>query len=358
MFSRADLHIHTTYSDGTLEPEDVLNYYAVKPEISVIAITDHDTIDGALRARDHFRQHPDVYPGMDVIVGEEVTSRDGHIVGLFLEAVVPPGLSAADTVTAIHAQGGLAIAVHPYTHLMEFAGLKGVGDLMLSLPFDAVETRNANITEAYTNWWAQWLAWRHGLCTVGSSDGHFDDAIGLCYTTFEGTSAGDLRRAIHAKATRARGQVYGPLTLGRYVWRRWLAGLPILPQRSDHVTVVHGDHLEITVSDLSSRHAVVMRCAGSLDAGSAPLLKTQLTQVAEAGFDVIVNLSAVTRLDSSGLTTLIAGLKAARRHAGRFSIAEISEPVRQILTIARVLPVFELYSTERAALEAARTAPA
>ena len=51
MISRADLHIHTTFSDGTLAPEDVLNYYAVHPEIAVIAITDHDTLDGALRVR-------------------------------------------------------------------------------------------------------------------------------------------------------------------------------------------------------------------------------------------------------------------------------------------------------------------
>ncbi len=52
-FSRADLHIHTNYSDGVASPEDVLNYYAIHSEASVIAITDHDTIDGALHAKRH-----------------------------------------------------------------------------------------------------------------------------------------------------------------------------------------------------------------------------------------------------------------------------------------------------------------
>lgn len=356
MLSRADLHIHTTFSDGTLEPEDVLNYYAVHPEISVIAITDHDTLDGAFRVRDHHADHPDVYPGLDVIVGQEVTSRDGHIVGLFLDQVVPAGFSAADTVARIHEQGGLAIAVHPYTHLMQFAGLKGVGNLILEVPFDAVETRNANITELYSNLWAHRQARRHHFCEVGSSDGHFDDAIGLSYTLFEGNSSLDLRSAIQEKRTRAAGRVYGPLTLSRYIWRRWRAGLPILPKRSDHVFEHRPTGFRVTVSDLSSLETVVMRCEGALDAASAPMLKTKLALVAEAGIDLVVNLAHVTRLDSSGLTSLIAGLKASRRHARRFSLADISAPARQVMAIARLLDVFDVYACEREALEASKAA--
>jgi anti-anti-sigma factor len=352
MQSRADLHMHTTFSDGTLEPEDILNYYAVHPGISVIAITDHDTLDGALRVRDHREQHPDVYGALDVIVGEEVSSRDGHIVGLFLESLVPSGLSAADTVARIHEQDGLAIAVHPYTHLMEFAGLKGVGDLICTLPFDAVETRNANITELYSNLWAQRQARRHGLCEVGSSDGHFDDAIGRCYTLFEGTSTADLRRAIAAKETRAAGRVYGPLTLSRYVWRRWKAGQPILPRRANHVFEDRATGFRITVSDLSNLEVVVMRCEGSLDAASAPMLKEKLLFVARASLDLVVSLAGITRLDSSGLTCLIAGLKASRRAGRRFAIADISMPARQVLAAARVLDVFDVYASEHEALAA------
>ena len=354
MLSRADLHIHTTFSDGTLEPEDVLNYYGVHPELSVIAITDHDTLDGALRLRDHREQHLDVYGGIDVIVGQEVTSRDGHIVGLFMEQVVPAGMSAADTVAAIHEQNALAIAVHPYTHLMEFAGLKGVGDLILEVPFDAVETRNANITEIYSNVWAQWRARRAGLCEVGSSDGHFDDAIGLSYTLFEGATAAELRAAIGSRQTRVGGHVYGPLTLARYVWRRWRAGQPILPRRSDHVFENRATGFRITVSDQSSLESVVIRCEGSLDAASAMLFKRHVLQTAGAGIDLVVNLAEVTRLDSAGLTSLIAGLKAAGRQGSRFGLADLSQPARQVLATARFLDVFEVHPSEQAALQAWR----
>ena len=77
----ADLHIHTCFSDGWPAPTDVLEYVRESTSLSVIAITDHDTIEGALRAADlasGLRGAP------DVIVGEEVSSRQGHIVGLFL----------------------------------------------------------------------------------------------------------------------------------------------------------------------------------------------------------------------------------------------------------------------------------
>ena len=106
----ADLHMHTQYSDGQDSPAEVLEW-AERVGLDVIAITDHDCIDGAevaadLAARDGTRP--------DVIVGEEVSSLDGHILALFISRVVPPGMSAEDTVAAIHKQGGLTIAAHPF----------------------------------------------------------------------------------------------------------------------------------------------------------------------------------------------------------------------------------------------------
>src|SRR5437899_6667389 len=97
---RADLHMHTTASDGWPSPHELVDY-ARATALDVIAITDHDTIEGALRARDHAASRRSK---LHVVIGEEVSSRDGHIVALFIERRVRPGMSAAATVHAIHQQ--------------------------------------------------------------------------------------------------------------------------------------------------------------------------------------------------------------------------------------------------------------
>ena len=110
-YGRADLHVHTVWSDGAQRPEVIVEA-AHDRQVDVVAITDHDEIRGALRARDWAREHPEL--GVDVVVGEEISTLNGHLLGLFLEECVPPGLSALDTISEIHAQGGLAVAAHPF----------------------------------------------------------------------------------------------------------------------------------------------------------------------------------------------------------------------------------------------------
>lgn len=350
--SRADLHVHTTFSDGALTPEDILNYYAVYPELHVVAITDHDTLDGVLRVKEFREAHQDVFAGLEVIVGEEISSRDGHVIGLFLERWVPPGLPAEETVARIHEQGGLAIAAHPYTHWLPFTGLRGVKDLILRLPFDAVETRNGNITECYANYWAQWRAWSHGLCQVGSSDGHFRAAIGRCYTLFEGHTALDLRQAIGLGRTRAAGQVYGPFTLGRYLWGRWRAGQPLVPDRHQYSYEAGHGALVVRVSDRSSLHTCILHLEGLLDVTTMPALKEKLVAIPEAGTHVVLGLAGLTRIDSTGVTALISGLKAASRHGTRLVLAEPAPSVRRTLEVAALDRAFAVYPSEQAALDA------
>src|SRR3979409_983730 len=119
---RADLHMHTTCSDGWPTPHELVDHAARRARLSVIAVTDHAPIEGALRAREYAAKRT----RFQVIVGEEVSSRDGHIVALFLERRVRPGMSAAATVHAIHDQGGLAIAAHPFWRT-EWQGPGGAG---------------------------------------------------------------------------------------------------------------------------------------------------------------------------------------------------------------------------------------
>ena len=211
---RADLHMHTTFSDGWPEPRELVEH-ARSTGLDVIAITDHDTIEGALRAAEHAAGRR----GLEVVVGEEVSSRDGHIVGLFLERRIRPGMSAAATVHAIHDQGGLAVAVHPFwrTQRRSRGGpVHGVGWLAAELDFDAVEVENATPGFYLFNQLARRLQAGLGSAEVGGSDAHILDAVGRAYTEFAGKTGKTLRTAIESGSTLAGRRRYKAVGLMRY----------------------------------------------------------------------------------------------------------------------------------------------
>ena len=212
---RADLHMHTTASDGWPTPQELVDHAARRASLNVIAVTDHDTIEGALQARDHAAKRARLH----VIVGEEVSSRDGHIVALFLERRIRPGMSAAATVHAIHDQGGLAIAVHPFwrtERVVRNGKVHGVGWLAAELDFDGVEVENATPGFYVFNQLAHRLNMGLGSAALGSSDAHILDAVGRAYTEFPGKTPAALRAAIESGTTTARRQRYRAVGLVRY----------------------------------------------------------------------------------------------------------------------------------------------
>jgi predicted metal-dependent phosphoesterase TrpH len=213
----ADLHVHTHHSDGQDSPSEVLAW-AERIGLDVIAITDHDAIDGALIAAELARQNR---AGCEVVVGEEVSSRDGHILGLFIDELVPPDLSAEETVAAIHEQGGIAIAAHPYWRASstDHAGrLYGLGDRIAELDVDAVEVINGGFTPSMigANRRAGWVAEALGRTPVGGSDAHVKHALAWGHTRFAGNSATDLRQAIAGGRTQAGRSRLHPTGLRRY----------------------------------------------------------------------------------------------------------------------------------------------
>jgi len=155
-----------------------------------------------------------------VIIGEEVSSRDGHIIGLFLEQAVKPGLSAAATVHAIHEQGGIAIAPHPFwrTSRVVRAGnpVHGVGWLAAELPFDAIEVENATPGFYVFNRLARRLNIGLGAAELGCSDAHIVDAVGRAFTYFPGKTPAVLRKAIETGQTHAGRRRYQAVGLVRY----------------------------------------------------------------------------------------------------------------------------------------------
>ena len=225
---RADLHMHTTASDGWPSPQQLVDH-ARQTGLDVIAVTDHDTIEGALRAADYAtlphlwgslrRRRGMGRPELEVIIGEEVSSRDGHIVGLFLEKRIRPGQTAAATVHAIHEQGGLAVAVHPFWRTQRrtrSARVHGVGWLAAELEFDAIEVENATPGFYVFNQLARRLNMGLGSAELGGSDAHILDAVGRAYTEFPGRTPKALRAAIEAGTTVAGRQRYRAMGLMRY----------------------------------------------------------------------------------------------------------------------------------------------
>ncbi|TMB87792.1 MAG: PHP domain-containing protein [Chloroflexi bacterium] len=214
-WGRADLHTHTTASDGWPTPAQLVDHASRRAALNVIAVTDHDTIEGALRAADLAAKRRRIH----VVVGEEVSSREGHIVGLFLERRVKPGMSAAATVHAIHDQGGLAIAVHPFwrtARQMRSGPVHGVGWLAAELAFDGVEVENATPGFYVVNQLARRLNLGLGAAEVGCSDAHIVDAVGRAFTEFPGTTPKALRTAIETGTTVAGRRRYRAMGLMRY----------------------------------------------------------------------------------------------------------------------------------------------
>ena len=153
-----DLHIHSYYSDGVNSPQEIIGY-AKKIGLSGIAITDHNEIKGTLEALKFQEENFLVVPGL------EISSLDGHLVALGIKEIIPRDRSAEETIEKIHELGGIAIAAHPYDFLR-----RGVGDLIFSLDFDAVEVENGHTLRRYKN---PFLAAKEkNLPITGGSDAH------------------------------------------------------------------------------------------------------------------------------------------------------------------------------------------
>ncbi len=205
---KADLHIHSNYSDGKNSIEEILEFVETKTNLDVIAITDHNTIEGAILARQVAKEKDYRFK---VIIGEEISTKLGHIVGLFLRERVAPGMSVSKTLEAIKTQNGLAIAPHPFfrTKMRSQTDpiMNGIGLVNLikhKQMIDGIEEINATPTLSRENLQASFV--NNTLlfkAEIGASDAHIKDIIGKGITEFEGKTLEDLSRSIKNCRTKA-----------------------------------------------------------------------------------------------------------------------------------------------------------
>ncbi len=220
---RADLHVHTTASDGLASVQTLLDYVARHRQLDVIAITDHDTLDASLWA---VEQH-DAYP-FDIVPGMEVTTAQGHVLALWVTQPIPRDLSIAETAAAIHEQGGVAVLAHPFHIQLDFVRAynhlyRRRPQILLEWGLDAVEAHNAAGVVPLCNWYTRQVFGAVGLAQLGNSDAHTPGAVGSGWTRFAGKTAADLRRAIQTRTTQSQGGFWHPAEYFQFV-KAWRSG--------------------------------------------------------------------------------------------------------------------------------------
>jgi predicted metal-dependent phosphoesterase TrpH len=173
-----DLHCHSKGSfDSLSAPKDIIKA-ASDRGLTHLAITDHDRVDVALEMRE-------IAPaGLTIIVGEEVKTADGDLICLFLDRVIPPGMSAMETIAAAREQGGLVGIPHPFDQ-HRGSLLRDAAMASLAPHVDWVESHNARVI-GHGNEDAAQFALDQGLPGISVSDAHSIMEIGVAYVALDG----------------------------------------------------------------------------------------------------------------------------------------------------------------------------
>jgi predicted metal-dependent phosphoesterase TrpH len=202
-YSRADIHMHTNLGDGWASPARVVAE-ATRRNLPVIAITDHDHVEGAKRVQELILQQNSP---LQMITGVEVSTRQGHLLGLFVKKAPKSMRSVEESIEDIKEQGGIVIVPHPFGRLVPSLSRAKIDALLeKGYEIDGIEMynpspANASMRPAVRDANQQW-----GLAETGGSDAHFWQHIGAAYTLFPGRNSEDLRRAIIERTVRPGGQ--------------------------------------------------------------------------------------------------------------------------------------------------------
>lgn len=210
-YSRADTHMHTNLGDGWASPAQVIQV-AVSRGLPLIAVTDHDHTEGAKRMADLLAQQPAI--PLQMITGVEVSTRQGHLLGLFIQKAPKAMRSVEESIDAIKQQGGLVIIPHPLGKLVPSLSRAKIDELLeKGYEIDGIEVYNPSPANASMRLEVRRANAQWGLAETGGSDAHFWQHIGAAYTLFPGYSPDDLHRAIVERTARPGGQELPPARL-------------------------------------------------------------------------------------------------------------------------------------------------
>jgi predicted metal-dependent phosphoesterase TrpH len=162
--------------DSTTTPDEFATAIGASG-LDVVCITDHNAIDGAVELRDRL--------ACRVIVGEELRTAAGEIIGLFLTERVPMGISHVDAAKAIRDQGGVVYIPHPFDPLRRNLTEAALYELAEADLIDAVEVLNAKTSLSSLNRRAATFAAEFGIVAGAGSDGHVPDALGAAYVEMD-----------------------------------------------------------------------------------------------------------------------------------------------------------------------------
>jgi predicted metal-dependent phosphoesterase TrpH len=171
---RVDCQLHTVWSGDSSTTLEQLAARVAAVGLDVVCITDHHSVEGAWRAIE-------CGIGARVVVGEEVRTHAGELIGLFLTERIPYVLPVEEVVDRIRDQGGLVYAPHPLDRHRRGVGERRLTELAASGAIDVVEVFNAKVREAPDNEGAAEIARRFGLPAGAGSDAHDPEGVGAAY---------------------------------------------------------------------------------------------------------------------------------------------------------------------------------
>ncbi|PVX24680.1 MAG: metal-dependent phosphoesterase [Candidatus Bathyarchaeum sp.] len=167
---KIDFHVHTRYSlDSSITLKQVVSF-AKKRGLDGVAITDHNTVKGALKLKTK---------EIVVVPGIEVSTLEGHLLGINVTTQIPAKLGMEETIQLIHDVGGIAVAPHPSAFYKSPPSRRVCS-------YDAVEVMNASsVPFSVLTYFSRRFAEGLGVPQTGGSDSHYAPEIGSAYTVVE-----------------------------------------------------------------------------------------------------------------------------------------------------------------------------